>query len=188
MRFPPSPASAQMRSSRGIVPMSGVSSRLAPSRSWMLAGCTTTPCTNPKVSTTRWRLRPENFLPASKPRPPFFRGPHRLTVENDRTRVRIASGLLAHLIAKLVMQPIERAIITPLREGGPNRRPRGQIMRDAVPGTPRVQHIEQPVHNLPEIHRAGPPSSLRRWQERFETGPLMIGQIRGVGLARHAPA
>ena len=39
--------------------------RLAPSRSWILAACTTTARSNPVVSTTMLRLRPDTFLPAS---------------------------------------------------------------------------------------------------------------------------
>jgi hypothetical protein len=38
---------------------------LAPARSVVLAGVTATPSTNPKVSTSRWRLRPLICLAAS---------------------------------------------------------------------------------------------------------------------------
>ena len=45
-------ASAQIRFRRGKSPLSLASTRLAPSRSWMLAACTTTASTRPSVSTT----------------------------------------------------------------------------------------------------------------------------------------
>ena len=41
-----------------------------PSRSWMLAGWTTSRSGRPSVSVSRCRLRPLTFLPASKPRGP----------------------------------------------------------------------------------------------------------------------
>ena len=46
-------------------PSSLASTSLAPSRSWILAACTTTARSNPVVSTTMWRLRPDTLLPAS---------------------------------------------------------------------------------------------------------------------------
>ena len=63
--LPASAASAQMIWSLGNRPSSLDSTSLAPSRSWILAACTTTARSNPVVSTTMWRLRPGTFLPAS---------------------------------------------------------------------------------------------------------------------------
>ena len=100
----------------------------------------------------------------------------------------MAAGSDPHLVRHLVMQPIERAVVAPPSERGPDRAPRRQIMREAAPGTPRVQHRQQAVDNLPQVHRAGTTARLRRWQEGVEDGRLGIGQIRGRGLARHAPA
>ena len=89
----------------------------------------------------------------------------------------MATGLLPDLRTQLVMQPVQRAVIAPLPEIRPDRGPRGQIMRDAAPGTSGVQHIEQPVDDLPQIHRARATTQLRRGQKRFEDRPLGIGQI-----------
>src|SRR3954465_11184538 len=46
------------------------STRIAPSRSATLAAVTSTTISRPMVSTTRCRLRPLVFLPASQPREP----------------------------------------------------------------------------------------------------------------------
>ena len=56
--------------SEGTLAQARATTAGAPSRSCTLAALTVTASSSPSVSTTRWRLRPLTFLPASKPASP----------------------------------------------------------------------------------------------------------------------
>src|SRR5262245_5022852 len=64
INFPAYPPSAQTRAIRGHGPVSLAlaNTDLAPSRSWIFAGWTTTASTNPSVSTKMCRLTPLTFF------------------------------------------------------------------------------------------------------------------------------
>ena len=102
---------------------------------------------------------------------PSNSSPGRRAVENDRARLGIATGSKADLIPQLLVQPIQGAVTAPLPEVRPDRRPRGQIVRDAALGSTGVHHIQHPVDDLSQIDRARASSRLRRWQEQLEHGP-----------------
>lgn len=66
------PWSAKNLRNVGALHLAWTKRLVAPSRSWMLALCTSAVITRPSVSTIIWRFLPFIFLPASYPLDPLF--------------------------------------------------------------------------------------------------------------------
>ena len=156
-----------------------------PSRSWTLAGCTTTANSIPMVSTPWFLPQCASFFRRPSYRrhsreAPFFRGLHALVVDDRRAgNGTSACGLPDHGPQCLV-DSFPSPIPGPLAEVFVQRLPMRQVVGDHPPRATGAQQVQDTVDHLPQIHRAGP-SSRPGWREcRKEEVPLFISQVAGI--------
>ena len=62
--------------------------------------------------------------------------------------------------------------------------PRGQIMREHAPGTPRPQEIEDPIQDLALGIRLRTSPRFRLWHQMFDQIPFVISEVGRVWLSR----
>src|SRR5262249_43828134 len=110
----------------------------------MLAGCTTTHSSRPRVSTTRWRLLPLTLLPASEP-------VRRLAVDDGGGRLRGAALGLADLAAQDIVDALPQPPAPPAVEVVADRPLGGEVVGQGAPGTAIVQAIEDGVDDFPQV-------------------------------------
>src|SRR5262245_4596661 len=184
---PAYPPSAQTRAIRGQGPVSWALAKtaLAPSRSWMFAGWTTTASTDPSVSTKMCRLTPLTFFPRIVPALPA--GPCRLdglAVDAAGTRLGSLPGRLAHPAAQRVVEPLPGSGSAPLMEIITDRPFRREVMRQSGPGASGAQDVEDRVEDLTKVGPSWGTHRERRREQRFEEGPSFVGEVAGIRLAR----
>ena len=121
------------------------------------------------------------------PEAPFFRGLHRLTVDDGRAGTGLATLGLAQLGVQGVMCPLPGAITTPSPEVVEHGAPRRQVMGQHPPGAPSAQHVADGVDDLPP--GVGDRSAARsgRWQPGLEQLPFAVAEVAGIGWSFHTP-
>src|SRR3954451_17725401 len=173
------------------------STRTAPSRSATLAAVTSTTISRPIVSTTRCRLRPLVFLPASQPRVPVptVAAPDTVWESTAPGRGhRTASGGVPDRVAQCVVDPVDGAIGGPPLEVEVDGVPRREVVCQLPPRAARPIQVQDRIHDAAagELRRAPATGALAAGaahrHQRLDQRPLGIGQIRGIGRGRaHAP-
>ena len=58
-------------------------------------------------------------------------------------------------------------------------------MRQTAPGTPRAQHVQDPVHDFAPGHTARTTALFEGRQFRLQQLPFLMRQITGVGGSGH---
>jgi hypothetical protein len=109
-------------------------------------------------------------------------GADRLGVDHRRGRLGVPPGRGPDLAAQHVVQPGQRAVITPGRKVPVHRPPRRKILRQVPPGTPGPVHVQDRLHDSaqrPDPRPAPPTVHLSR-QVRDDDLPLDIGQVTGI--------
>ena len=112
---------------------------------------------------------------------PFFRGLHRLTVDDGRAGTGLATLGLPQLGVQDAMYPLPGAITTPGPEVVEDNAPRWQVVGQHPPGAPSAQHVADGVDDLPT--RVGDRSAARfgRWQQWFQQLPFSVAEVAGIG-------
>src|SRR5208283_3296520 len=156
------PPSAQTRCIRvqSALIFALMNTSLAPSRSWILAGWTTTAQIKPIVSTNKCRLIPLIFFPRVVP--PCSAGTSRLdrlTIDAAGTGLRFLSYLLPNQAAERAVNLLPQSAPTPPMEVVADSALGREVMRQGGPCTPRRQEIEDRVEDVPKIGLARRP----RW-------------------------
>ena len=145
--------------SRGNRPTSLASTSLTPSRSWMLAALITTAKSNPMVSTTMCRLRPDTLLPALLLRGSFSCGPHRLAVDEGPAGGGIPALALPDHAPQRLLHPFPSGIGSPLTEILPDRPPRRQVVGHHPPGNATARSRTREIAESTSPCSMGPSSS-----------------------------
>src|SRR5262249_22271593 len=113
---------------------------------------------------------------------PHLGGLDTLAVDVGHPRRLVPAGLAADLAAEGIDDPLPGAVLLPglqVVEGGALG---GQVVRQHVPLAAGAGLVQQRVDDLAEVHRAGPAAGPGGGQQGLEKGPLVVGQVRGVGL------
>src|SRR3954447_7539510 len=173
------------------------STRIAPSRSATLAAVTSTTTSRPMVSTTRCRLRPMVFLPASQPREPrpTVAAPGTVwesTAPAEASGSRPAASRTASRSAAWTRST--RAVGNPSLEVEVDGVPGREVVRQLPPRAARPIQVQDRIHDAAagELRWAAAAGALAAGaahrHQRLDQRPLGIGQIRGIGRGRaHAP-
>ena len=113
-----------------------------------------------------------------RPEAPFFRGLHRLTVDDGRAGTGLATLGLAQLGVQGVMC-LPGAITTPSPEVVEDNAPGRQVMGQHPPGASSAQHVADGVDDLPPGVGDGSAARSGRWQQWFQQLPFR--SLRSLG-------
>src|SRR5438874_5536595 len=116
---------------------------LAPARSLMSAGLTTTRKRLPSVSTSMCHLRPSTFF--SPVEPALAAGFGRLdalAIQHAGTRARLPADPLPGAFPQSIVDPYERAVRVPEVKVVPDGLPRPERGRHVLPRTAGPRHVE----------------------------------------------
>src|SRR4051812_8246688 len=156
----------------------------APSRSPTSPAVTRTRSSRPRVSTSRWRLRPLTFLAPSKPCQPPIGDSDALAVQDPGAGGRITALADALVFAQhgqdLFPQPVAAPEAKVVVDGLPGR----QVMGQQAPGAAAAHPIRDGVEQLAAGVAGGAAAGSDRWDERLEQSPLGIRQVSRVGPTR----
>ena len=86
---------------------------------------------------------------------PFFRGLHRLAVDDRPAGSSIPSLALPDHGTQCLQNPLPSAVLAPFSEVPPDRAPRRQVVGHHSPGNTATQHVQDAVHHLPQVHSSG---------------------------------
>ena len=119
-----------------------------------------------------------NPLPAGRrhsPRAPFFRGSHRLTVDDRGAGGRVSTLDGPHRRPPGLLDAGPGVVLGPAPEIFVHSLPRGQIVRPQAQGAAAPPHIQYALQHFPQVH--GPRSATRfgRGQQRSQQCPLGVG-------------
>ena len=112
---------------------------------------------------------------------PFFRGLHRLAVDDGRAGTGLATLSLAQLGVQDVMYPLPGAITTPGTEVMEHDAPRRQVVGQHPPGATSAQHVADGVDDLPTGVGDGSAARFGRWQQGLEQLPFSVAEVAGIG-------
>ena len=161
-----------------------------PSRSWTSAVVTSKAHTSPSESTPTNRLRPFVFFPPVVPfRAAAMSRFDRLAIDPQGFRGRRGANFQSNFLPQGGVEFLPGAVESPVAELAVHRLPRRKVVGEHPPGAARSQVVEDGIDHLAEFAGRGP-SALGRagfWlgEQRFETLPLVVGQVGGVGLPAH---
>ena len=82
---------------------------------------------------------------------PFFRGFHRLAVDDGPARGGIPSLALPDHGAQCLLHPLPSAVFAPFPEVPPDSAPRRQVMGHHSPGYAATQNVQYAVNHLPQV-------------------------------------
>ena len=88
---------------------------------------------------------------------PFFRGLHRLAVDDGRAGRGFPSGGFPNPGTQGLPYPLPSPIISPLPKVPPDRAPRWQVVGHQPPGYAAPQHVQDAVDHFPQVHGSGMP-------------------------------
>src|ERR1051326_8612579 len=160
----------------------------APSRSWILAECTTTRIGSPSLSTRAWILRP---LPACRRHNPpgrryrlLFGRFDRLAVENRSGRAGLASRPLAERHMQLSQDGLPDALTLELAKDVVDRRAwRKAVAREIAPGAAGAQQIENGIYRRSHVGLAWSAARQCLWDQWCHPRLLRISEIARVARA-----
>ena len=136
---------------------------------------------------TRWPR-----TPAGRTRPhrshagPPFRRLDRLTVDNGRARLPIATCALANISSKLVMDPFPGAVEAPTPEVVVDGLPARYVVRQQPPSASGADQVQDCVQDRQAIMFRGAPSQFGRRHQSLDSFPLFVAQIAGIAGPLHA--
>ena len=110
-------------------------------------------------------------------------GLDRLAVDAAGTGLRCLTRLLSDHAAERAVDLLPQPHPAPPMEGVADRALGGKVVRQGGPGAARRQQIEDRVEDFPEVGPSRGPRRDRWGHQRFQEGPLGIGQVAGIGLA-----
>lgn len=179
------PPSARIVFKRAKSNVALANTHFAPSRSCTSALWTMTANTNPKVSTSKCRLRPlifpETFLfrfrKTARVKAAFaalIRNFHRLTVDHRDTWFTLSSGLSSDLFSQASVQHFQCAVASPFSEVISDGAPRWEVAGQHSPGTAGSVDIQDGVKDAAHVGRAGTTTRFGLWKMRFDAYPLCI--------------
>src|SRR5579884_416339 len=152
------------------------------SRSCSSAGWTCTRRISPVVSTSRWRLRPRLFFPPVVPAlAAGLGGLGALGVDDRCAGLPLAAELLlAEPFTQDGVDALQGPVLGPPVEGVAEGLPRPVLARDLPPLATGAFEIQQPVEDAAPRERGTPPSAVGLRQQRFQDGPLGVGQVARI--------
>src|SRR5665213_1761042 len=183
---PAYPPSAQITRSLGNRPRAARRTSLAPSRSCLLAGVTTTANSSPSTSTRMCLLRPLIFF--SRVVPPDSRvvgGLDRLAVQRRGAGLGRPAVSEPHLVAEPVVQGLPDAVELPAADLGVDGLPGREVVRQHAPGDAAAQQVEVGIEDRTPGRGAGAAALLVRGEQGLGQLPLLIRQVTGVSFPVH---
>ena len=99
---------------------------------------------------------------------PFFRGLHRLAVDDGGAGAALTALSLTQRGVQRAVGPLPDTILAPGAEVMEDDAPGRQVMRQHSPGTSGAQHVADGVDDLPTRVGDRPPARYGRRQQRFE--------------------
>jgi hypothetical protein len=184
---PAYPASAHTFSTRGDSFEAASSNGLAPSRSCVLAGCTSTPISMPSTSTRMCRFRPATFFPSVVTAgTSLLRRLDRLAVHDKRTRLRVPTLGNAHGSSKCVVHVLPDSVLAPLGEVAVDRSPVGEVVWKTTPSASVSGDVEHSIDDLTSRILRRTAARLRLRNDQIEQLPLLVGNVRRIGLSLHS--
>ena len=137
---------------------------------------------HPRVSTTRWRLRPLILFP---PVPASFTAGlgafHRLAIHDARGGIRVSSFTSTDFTPQQRHYLVPRPILRPLVVVVIHRLPDGKVMGQHPPLTSCAYHVKDRIHHLPGVYPARTSwFSFGLLHQRCYPCPLLIRQIRRI--------
>lgn len=161
-----------------------------PSRSWTLAGITSKAQIKPSESTITKRLRPLIFFSSVVTRRAApVRDLNGLTIHASACGRRRSADLQADLLTQSGVELFPDTVVAPLAKVMIGGLPRRQVVGQHAPGGTAAQVIEDGVENFPQVGRRSAAlgaTGAGAWQERLDTFPLVVREIRWVGFPCHA--
>src|SRR5262249_11071554 len=140
-----------MRCKRGKPDPRAPQTSFAPSRSWRLAGWTTTAEQQPQGVDQQMPLASPDFLAAIEAtRPPLMRL-HRRASDDGGTGRRLAPRSSPRQFPHVGLHPFPRAVAAKLPKIVVNRRPQAVVTREVAPRTASPHQIEQPIDDAPQV-------------------------------------
>ena len=118
---------------------------------------------------------------------PFFRGLHRLAVDDGRAGTGLATLSLAQLGVQDAMYPLPGAITTPGAKVMEHDAPRWQVVGQHPPGATSAQHVADGVDDLPPGVGDGSAARFGRWQQGLEQLPFSVAEVAGIRWSFHTP-
>lgn len=159
---------------------------LFPAWSDRRAPWTSTPSSNPKVSTTDMTLATKNLFTTIKPDfSSVSSGLNRLSIGSSSTGLYFAPSPNSDFSSEEVVYSLPRAISFLMTEVIINCLPFRQVVRQQPPWSSYLHQIEYSVANLWHILATGTSSSFRFWNQRFDFMPFCIAFVGIVGLSVH---
>jgi hypothetical protein len=111
------------------------------------------------------------------PRPAALGGLDALAVDDPGARRGFAPHGFTTDQQQRVIEREPKTIVTPQVEPAPHRRDGRKAGRQHPPRQPATQQIQDRLDDPPQRPFTRSPHTIGRWKERFEHGPLGIGQI-----------
>src|SRR3954469_18249283 len=163
---------------RGNSALRPASSKGAPLRSWMSAGCTRALSKLPSVSTRMWRLRPEIFLAAVvAARTAGLGGADGLAVDDGCRGLCLAADDEAVLLTQRRVDPLPGAVPTPLGIVVEHCCPGRKVVRQGAPLTSSAEQVEHGLDDAAQCEGLWMSRLLSWAKQRCKDRPFRVAQI-----------